>query len=75
MAIVSKKPSTTITVLAFIAMLRPIENALGARHPVRTVIEEIVGAVPVAQIVEAPRLSGRHAAVDGVLIDARSAAQ
>lgn len=39
-------------------VLRGIEPALGARHPMRALVKEVVGAVAVAQIVELPRLFG-----------------
>ena len=50
-------------------MLRQIEIAASTGHAVRALVEEVVRAVAVAQIVELPRLVGRASASDRILID------
>ena len=46
-----------------------IKRALRARHAVRTLIEEIIRAVAVPEIVKLPRLGSSGAAPDQLLID------
>ena len=49
---------------------RPIEGALGAGHAVRALVEEVVGAVAVPEVVEPPRLARRRRPVpDGVPVE------
>jgi hypothetical protein len=50
-------------------LLRHIEIALRAGHAMLALLKKVVGAVPVAEIVELPRLGGGTSASNHVLID------
>lgn len=50
-------------------LLRHIEIALRASHPMLTLIKEVVGAVPMAQVIEFPRLGGGASTSYDILID------
>jgi hypothetical protein len=50
--------------------LRPVERALGARHPMRALVETLIGAQAMAEILKAPTLTlGGRPADDPIAID------
>ena len=56
--------------MAFGGVLRQIEVAAGARHPVRALLEEAVGAVAMTEIEVLPRgTAGGSTTLDALAID------
>lgn len=55
--------------LGFAGLLRNVEVATSAGHAVRTLVEKIIRAVAVTEVIKLPRLVRWASAFDGILIN------